>query len=105
MDIPDVIYKFRVLFSKTGDMKFISHLDLVRLFQRALRRAGLPVVMTKGFSPRIKMSITRALKLGIESESEEATFYLSEKLPPRLFTDTLNAKLPNGIKITGIEEI
>ena len=57
----------KTVFSKTGDMRFISHLDLVRLFQRACRRAGLPVAVTKGFSPRLKISILKALKLGVES--------------------------------------
>ena len=80
-------------------MRFISHLDLMRLFHRALRRAGLPVVITKGFSPRIKMSVTKALKLGVESASEEAVFYMDEKLAPQNFVDAINAKLPDGIKV------
>lgn len=81
-------------------MRFISHLDLMRLFHRALRRAGLPAVITKGFSPHIKMSVMKALKLGVESVSEEAVFYMSEKLSPRDFAEAINAKLPYGIKVT-----
>ena len=80
-------------------MRFISHLDLMRLFHRASRRAGLPSTITKGFSPRIKMSIIKALKLGVESENEEAVFYMDEKLSPREFTDAINAKLPDGVKV------
>jgi len=94
-----VSYKLKAIFSKTGDMRFISHLDLIRLFHRALRRAGLPAAITRGFSPRIKMSITRALKLGVESASEEAVFYMDEKLAPQNFVDAVNAKLPDGIKV------
>lgn len=86
-------------------MRFISHLDLMRLFHRALRRADLPVVITKGFSPRVKMSITKALKLGVASENEEAVFYMEEKLVPQNFAKRLNAKLPDGVKVTGAEEI
>lgn len=85
-------------------MRYISHLDLMRLFHRALRRAGLPVVITKGFSPRIKMSLTKALKLGVESESEEVLFYLSEKLAPQKFIDAINAKLPDGVKVASAGE-
>lgn len=80
-------------------MKFISHLDLMRLFHRALRRACLPVTITKGFSPRIKMSITRALKLGVESLSEEAVFNFDGKILPEEFIERINAKLPDGVKI------
>ena len=86
-------------------MRFISHLDLVRLFQRALRRADFPVTMTKGFSPRIKMSITKALKLGVESSREEAVFYMDEKLSPQDFVARINVKLPDGVKVVAIEEM
>ena len=80
-------------------MRFISHLDLMRLFHRALRRADLPAVITKGFSPHIKMSVLKALKLGVESSSEEAVFHMSEKLSPGDFIKAINAKLPGGIKV------
>lgn len=83
-------------------MRFISHLDLMRLFHRALRRAGLPVTITRGFSPRIKMSLMKALKLGVESSSEEALFYMNEALSPREFMARLNIKLPDGIKVTSV---
>jgi len=85
-------------------MRFISHLDLVRLFHRALRRASLPVVITGGFSPRVRMSITKALKLGVESGSEEAVFYMSQRLAPQGFTDAVNAKLPDGVKVVSAGE-
>jgi len=97
--------KLKVIFSKTGDMRFISHLDLVRLFQRASRRAALPVTVTKGFSPHLKISITRALKLGVESRAEEAVFYLDKNLGPQDFTDSINAKLPDGVKIVKAESV
>ncbi|MDD5437120.1 MAG: TIGR03936 family radical SAM-associated protein [Candidatus Omnitrophica bacterium] len=91
------------MFQKTADMRFISHLDLVRLFQRALRRAGFPVTITKGFSPRLKVSITRALKLGVESESEEAVISLDKPVDAENFMALLNKQLPAGIKVTGAQ--
>ncbi len=100
-----VNYKLKAIFSKTGDMRFISHLDLLRLFHRALRRAGLPVTITKGFSPRIKMSIMKALKLGVESRCEDAVFYMDQRVQPQFFIDAVNAKLPDGVKILSAEEI
>ena len=97
--------KLRAIFSKRGDMRFISHLDLMRLFQRASRRAGLPVAVTKGFSPHLKISINRALKLGLESPSEEAVFYMDGKIDPVFFTKAINDKLPQGVEVNKAEEI
>ena len=82
-------------------MRFISHLDLIRLFQRALRRAGLPVTITKGFSPRLKVSITKALKLGLESDREEAVICTDELVDAKNFMESINKQLPEGIKVTG----
>ena len=86
-------------------MRFISHLDLVRVFQRALRRADLPVTITKGFSPRLKVSITKALKLGVESDCEEAVIYTDKLMDTKNFIESINKQLPEGIKVTGAEEI
>lgn len=94
-----------MIFSKSGDMRFLSHLDLVRLFQRASRRAGLPVAITKGFSPHLKISISKALKLGVESSNEEAIFYMVEKVAPALFLKSINEKLPEGVRVLEVEEI
>ena len=85
-------------------MRFISHLDLVRLFQRASRRAGLPVVITKGFSPHLKISILKALKLGRESAAEEAVFYMEKGMAPEEFADSLNGQLPAGVRVLKADE-
>jgi len=86
-------------------MRFISHLDLVRLFQRASRRASLPVTVTKGFSPRLKISITKALKLGVESDSEEVIIGFDKNIVPEEFVLSINSKLPEGVKVLRAEEI
>jgi len=80
-------------------MKYISHLDLMRLFIRAMRRAGIPVKLTQGFSPHPRFSIKRALKLGLESDNEEASVVLKEFLRPQDFKDRLQKQLPEGIRI------
>jgi radical SAM-linked protein len=100
-----VVLKLKAIFSKKGDLRLISHLDLMRLFQRASRRADLPVTVTKGFSPRLKISIMRALKLGVESSGEEAIFYMDQKVEPDRFARSINEKLPEGVKIESVEEI
>ncbi len=97
--------KLKIMFSKMGDMRFISHLDLMRLFQRGSRRAELPVTITKGFSPHLKISVTRALKLGVESAGEEAVFHIEEDIKPQAFMERMNASLPCGVKVLSAEEI
>lgn len=83
-------------------MKYISHLDLMRLFMRALRRADLPIKITEGFNPHPKISIKRALRLGMESENEEATVALEELIKPEEFKERLQKQLPEGIHIQEI---
>lgn len=91
--------KIKAIFSKSGDMRFISHLDLMRLFQRALRRADLPAAITKGFSPHLKISIQRALKLGLESDNEELTVCMSKSVKAATFAESLNNNLPDGVRV------
>lgn len=91
--------KLEALFCKKGILRYISHLDIVRLFQRALRRAGLPVALSQGFSPHYRISFGNALKLGVESEGEKAEFSLNEWIDPEEFKSRLNRKLPEGIKV------
>ncbi len=93
------MYRINFIFSKTGPMKYISHLDLMRLFTRAMRRADLPLKMTEGFSPHPKFSIKRALKLGLESENEEASIVLKESMSVEEFKNRLQAQLPQGLEI------
>lgn len=66
----------RALFEKTGNAVWISHLDLMRLFQRAFKRAGLPLTHTQGFNPRPSVSIALPLSVGVESECELLDFDL-----------------------------
>lgn len=80
-------------------MRYISHLDLMRLFMRALRRADLPVKISEGFNPHPKLSLKRALKLGVESDNEEAAVTLKEFINPKEFQQKLEQQLPEGITI------
>ena len=97
------MYKINFTFSKKGLMKYISHLDLMRLFIRAMRRAGLPLKYTQGFHPHPKFSIKPALKLGEESENLDAEIILVNFLEPQIFKDKLQKELPEGILIKEIK--
>jgi radical SAM-linked protein len=93
------LYKIVFTFAKKGKMKYISHLDLMRTLTRAMRRAELPLKMTEGFSPHPKLSMASALKLGLESESEEASILLKEPIEAGEFREKLNKQLPQGIEV------
>ena len=84
-------------------MRYISHLDLMRLFMRAMRRAELPLKMSEGFSPHPKLSLKRALKLGLESEHEEASIVLRFPVEPDDFKNRLQKKLPEGIEVKDVQ--
>ena len=84
-------------------MKYIGHLDLMRLFTRAMRRADFPLKMSEGFSPHPKLSFKRALKLGLESEAEEGSIVLRFPVAQDEFRNRLQKELPEGIIIKHVE--
>ncbi len=96
-------YIIRIEFGKRFWMKFISHLDILRLFQRALGRAGLYIKLSEGFSPHPLIFFKRALKLGIESESEFSSFVMKEDLALGEVKKRLENELPKGIEIKDIK--
>ena len=95
----------RALFEKTDNAIYISHLDLMRLFQRAFKRAGLPLTHTQGFNPRPSVSIALPLSLGVESICELLDFDLEgEQLPGEKITARLNEALVDGVKVLSVYE-
>ena len=90
----------RALFEKTGMAVYISHLDLMRLFQRSFKRAGLALTHTKGFNPRPSVSIALPLSLGVESRCELLDFELEgDKVANRIVRGKLNDYLVPGIRV------
>lgn len=95
----------RLLFEKTGNAIFISHLDLMRLFQRAFKRAGLQLTHTQGFNPRPSVSIALPLSVGVESYCELLDFDLEGEVPPAgEICDRLNAALTEGVYVRCVYE-
>lgn len=89
----------RLLFSKTGRAKYISHLDLMRTFQRAFQRADLTIKHTEGFNPHPFISILLPLSLGFSSQCEILEFQLLDSISPDDVPGRLNAVLPEGITV------
>ena len=95
----------RALFEKTGMAAYISHLDLMRLFQRSFKRAGLPLTHTKGFNPRPSVSIALPMSLGVESLCELLDFDLeTESFTCEEIQERLNSTLTEGVRILDVYE-
>ena len=95
----------RLLFEKTGNAVWISHLDLMRLFQRAFQRAGLPLTHTHGFNPRPSVSIALPMSVGVESGCELLDFALDgTPVPCAEIRDRLNDALVPGVRILDVYE-
>ena len=94
----------RALFEKTGNARYISHLDLMRVFQRAFKRAGLPLTHTQGFNPRPSVSIALPLSLGVESQCELLDFELERPYTCAEIRAKLNAALIDGVYIREVYE-
>ena len=89
----------RLLFSKTGRAKYISHLDLMRTFQRAFQRADLTIRHTEGFNPHPFISILLPLSLGFSSQCEILEFQLLDSIAPDQVPGMLNGVMPDGIVV------
>ena len=97
--------RLRVWFGKVGDMALVGHLDLLRLFDRVVRRADLPISFTGGFHPSPRISLANALPLGVTSTGEIADFELTEPIDAESFREKLAATLPENIPIYRVEPI
>ena len=99
------ICRLRIQFAKTGSMAFLSHLDLMRLLERALRRSGLPISFTGGFHPLPRVQIALALPLGAEADGEWMDMEFTEALDPLQLQQGLQPLLPPGITLLTVAEV
>jgi radical SAM family uncharacterized protein/radical SAM-linked protein len=99
------ITRLRVWFGKLGDMALLGHLDLQRLFERAVRRAALPIAFTNGFHPQPRISIAYALPLGATSGGEIVDFEFTQPIEPAQFQAQFAAQLPAEIPLYQVETV
>jgi radical SAM family uncharacterized protein/radical SAM-linked protein len=97
--------RLRVWFGKQGDMALLSHLDLIRLFDRAIRRVGLPIAFTGGYHPTPRISVAWALPLGATSSGEIVDFELTQSLEVETFREKLAQALPTNIPIYQVVQL
>jgi radical SAM-linked protein len=98
----DAGFPVRVRFAKRGKVRFISHRDVARAFERAFRIEQLPLAFTQGFAPRPKVSFGLALSVGHESEAEYLDVQLAEEVPLDSLSERVSGALPTGIDVTGV---
>ena len=91
--------RLRLKFSRGEELKFLSHLDLMRLWERALRRAGLPLAYSEGFTPHPQIALAAPLLVGVTSEAELMDVFLSRWVPPQSFITQVSKQLPCGIDL------
>lgn len=91
--------RLRIRFSRREEIKFISHLDIMRLWQRALHRAGIPLSYSEGFSPHPRISLAAPLQVGVTSQTELMDIFCNRWVSPHFFTDAVKQQLPPGIEI------
>ncbi len=90
----------RIRFSRGEEVKFISHLDLMKVFERAIRRSGLPMAYSQGFNPHPQMVFGMPLSVGMTGGGEYADFELVSEVEPVIFVQKLNEALPAAIRVT-----
>ncbi|MDO8491519.1 MAG: TIGR03936 family radical SAM-associated protein, partial [Dehalococcoidia bacterium] len=97
--------RLRVTFSRGEEVKYISHLDMMRLWERALRRADMPVAYSQGFSPQPRLSLAAPLAVGVTSEGEIMDLFIGKRLSPYFFIKTMKSQLPKGIDISKVVDV
>jgi len=97
--------RLRLWFRVEDDKRFLSHHDMMRLWERALRRAALPLRFSQGFNPHPKMSLPEPRSVGIASEAEILEFELADWVNPDVVLERLHGQLPSGIQAGSLDLI
>lgn len=97
--------RYLIKFSKESDIKFISHLDLMRSIQKIIKRAGLPIEYSKGFNPHMSISLAQPLSVGMYSLGEYADIVFTEDLDEEYIKDKLNNNAPEAINFIEVIKV
>jgi len=97
--------RFRIRYSREGRLRFLSHLEMITLFTRALSRAGIPIVHSQGFHPHPRIAMGPPLPVGVEGNAEYLDLHVKGALFPESLQPRLQRVLPDGIRITGVNWI
>ena len=101
----DGILRYRAVYSKRGKARYLSHIDLIHVIQRAFRRAGIEVRKTQGFHPKMDFSYGPALPLGMEARREVLEFRSGRRIEAAEFLRRINRSLPPGVRFSSLEPL
>ncbi|OGD14893.1 MAG: hypothetical protein A2W20_04310 [Candidatus Aminicenantes bacterium RBG_16_66_30] len=101
----DGILRYRAVYSKRGKARYLSHIDLIHVIQRAFRRAGIEVRKTQGFHPKMDFAYGPALPLGMEARREVLEFRSGRRIEAAEFLRRINRSLPPGVRFSSLEQL
>lgn len=99
------VQRLRVQYGRTGDFRYVGHLDMMRFWQRALRRAAIAVACSEGTMPRVRLSIAAALPVGVTSEGELLDVYLKRRISPFYFMQRVGKAVPETVQIHRADDV
>lgn len=99
------VQRLRVKFSRGEPVKYITHLDLMRLWERALLRAEIDLAYSEGFSPHARISLAAPLAVGVTGSGELLDVFLNSRISPLDFTRRVSQQLPAGVEIFEVQEV
>ena len=104
MSQSDAVQRLQMRFAAEGPLKYVSHLDLMRVWERVCKRAGLPLATSRGFSPRPKIALAAPLAVGATSEAEILDLLLTDRVDLQSTMRALSAELTPGLRLIEIRE-
>ena len=99
------VQRLRVTYSRGQEVKYLAHLDMMRLWERVLRRGDIPVAYSQGYAPKPRIAIGAPLPVGYLSEGELMDLFLARRMTPYAFIRCMDKALPAGMSVVGVEEI
>lgn len=97
--------RLRLVFTRGSEIQYISHLDVMRMWERALRRARVPLAYSHGFNPQPRIALAAPLPVGVTSEGELMDVFLVESVPRREFLERVEPQLPAGVRVLETDEV
>ena len=97
--------RLRLVFTRGSEIQYISHLDIMRMWERVLRRARVPLAYSHGFNPQPRIALAAPLPVGVTSEGELMDVFLVESVPRRDFLERVEPQLPAGVRVLDIDEV
>lgn len=97
--------RLRIRFKRGREVKYISHLDIIRVWGRAFRRAGIELAYSEGFNPHPRISLAAPLATGVTGDAELMDVYVNDTVSPHNFTEAVNRQMPPGMEILNTYQV